>query len=110
MCLQHQGLFACDDSRLLWKARSGWFSSMLGFAAHVSDFGNEKLSELVSHEKVEDRVNDAVQKRQRSGQDVHGFDVILGRTVNLGPRLLRCDSDVSKNVIRGVDDEEHDRG
>lgn len=75
--------------------KSRLVSSKFSLYCNLSDFVGEEVSELVSHEKIEDRVYDTVQEGQRSGQNVQCLYVHDGTLRQLRPGRLRCNPDVS---------------
>lgn len=89
---------------------SGSFSLSVCFSDHLPDLDAQQDGELVADQEVEDGVDDAVQKGQRSGQDVQSLDVPERARLHSGPNLRGGDSDVPHHVVRGVEDQEHGCG
>lgn len=90
--------------------RPGWFSLSICLSNQLPHLDEEKRGELVTDEEVEDGVDDAVQKGQRSGHDVQPLDALERAQIHSHPNLLRCNCDVPHHVVRGVEDQEHGGG
>lgn len=64
----------------------------------LSQLTNQHLSEVVSHEKVEDGVDGTVQKGQRPGHNVQGFDDLL-RASSWPAIKARGDPHIAHDVV-----------
>lgn len=88
---------------------SGEFSLSICFSNQLPYLNGQEDGELVADEEVEDRVDDAVQKGQGSGEDVRSLDVLECARLHSGPNLRGGDSDVPHQVVGGVEEQEHGR-
>lgn len=90
-------------------ALSGRFSALPQPSTELPKIGEEEVPELVAHQEVEHRVDDAVQESQRPRQDIQTFDV-HPRALLFRPQLPRGYPYVSQYMVGSVKDQEHGRG